>query len=388
MNLYEGFEVIDKYTFAFHYNTYNNQLIQNWGWLFPNSKEAYEKGSGGDPEQGRIWDREHRVSCGPFKLVEYKRDVHLIWEKFDDYWQEGLPYLDGIKVIYIPDPVTAKAMMEAGEADYGGAYTVMDQIDLVNKGFQKIQGWVGFVDSIWPNTSDPDSVWNDVRLRYALDYAIDKAAVAQAIGMGEYPPLYQLAPPGEWGYRPDYPERRYDPEKAKALLAEAGYPDGLKTTLILQNVPSGIDACTAIKQYLDAVGIETELDVADAGRFFGTVWGTAQPGLSYMWSGMDITNLMTYQRWFSTDPFTDLVYLGHTEEQAQLDAESLQYPDRASQVEITERLFQYLDDGAYLVPIMHRPATSIAAPYVHSDIPQFTCGFVRWHTELVWMEPH
>ncbi|MBA7630729.1 hypothetical protein ES703_38253 [subsurface metagenome] len=311
------------------------------------------------------------------------------WDKFEDYWQEGLPYLDGVLVTYIPDPVTAKAMMEAGEADILGGTTTIDQIDLVKKGFQKISGWVGLVYSIWPNTSDPDSVWNDVRLRYALDYAIDKQAIADAIGMGEYIPLFQLSPSTEWGYDPNYAERRYDPDKAKALLAEAGYPDGLKTTLILQNTPTGIDACTAIKQYLDAVGIETELDVADPGRFFGTVWGVAQPGLSFMWSGMDITNMMTYQRWFSTDPFTDLVYLGHTEEQAKLDQEALLIPDRAGQVAGTERLYKYMNDGAYLVPVYQQPMATITAPYVHWDGPtQWEQGFVRHQFEIIWMDPH
>ena len=156
--------------------------------------------------------------------------------------------------------------------------------------------------------------------------------------------------------------------------------------MILQNTPEGIDACTAIKQYLDAVGIETELDVADAGRFFGTVWGVAQPGLSFMWSGMDITNLMTYQRWFSTDPFTDLVYLAHTDEQRVLDEEAKGYPLAPEQKEVTMRIYKYMNDGAWLVPVYQIPSASVAQPWVHSQ--QFMQGFVRWQQEYVWMEPH
>jgi ABC-type transport system substrate-binding protein len=388
-NYFEGIDKIDNLTFQIRYNEYTNQLIQSWGWNFPRSKVAFEEGTGGstDPEVQNAWDSTHLVGAGPFKLVEYVRDSHMTWTKFDKYWAAPLPYLDRVEIRYIPDPVTAAAIMEAGEADYWQGAPATQQLDLLNKGFKKISGWVGLVYSVWPNTSDPDSVWNDVNLRYALDYALDKAAIAKAIGRGLYPPLFQLAPPGEWGYDPSYPERRYNPTKAKELIAAAGYPTGLKTKLIVNAAaPADVDAATAIKQYLDAVGIETELDLADPGRFYGTVWGAAQPGLSLMWSGMDITHLLTYMRWFSTDPFTDLVYLGHTDEQRALDEEAKKIPDATGQKEITMRIFKYMNDSARLIPVFQLPSVSIAQPYVHSQ--QFQQGFVRWQMELIWMEKH
>ncbi|MCJ7605476.1 MAG: ABC transporter substrate-binding protein [Dehalococcoidales bacterium] len=386
IDLWEGMTKIDDYTFEMHYNTYNNQIIQNWAWIFPRSQEAYELGSGGDDEAGAVWDRENLVGCGPFTITEYKRDVHLIWDKFEDYWQEGRPYLDRVFIRYIPDSVTAKAMMEAGEADYWLGAPATDQIDLFDKGFKKVVGWVGLVYSLWPNTSDPDSIWNDVRLRQALDYALEKDVITDAIGRGEYNVLWQLAPETEWGYDPNYPERRYDPDKARELMTLAGFPDGLKTTLIYQNTPVARDMATAIKQYLAEVDIEVELDEADAGRFFGTVWGVAQPGLSLMWSGMDITNFMTYQRWFSTDPFTDLVYLGHTEEQAALDVASLLEPTREGQMAATDAVYKYLNDGAYLISLMQTPSVSVSAQYVKSSVPQYQQGFVRFQYELLWMD--
>jgi peptide/nickel transport system substrate-binding protein len=348
---------------------------------------AYDAGSGGDPEKGKVWDRENLVGAGPFKLVEYKRDDHQTWTKFDNYWNKPLPYLDGVLIRYIPDPVAARTMMEAGEADYWMGAPARDQKEMIDKGYKKISGWPGLVYSLWPNTSDPTSVWNDVKLRYALDYALDKPAIAKAIGAGLFVPLDQLAPSTEWGYDPKYAVRGYDVAKAKALLKEAGFSTGLKTTLLVNSsATADVDAATAIKGYLDAVGIETEIDLADPGRFYGTVWGTVAPGLSLMWSGMDITNLMTYLRWFSTDPFTNLVYLGHTDEQAAMDKEAVTYPDAAQQKEITERLNKYLNDGAYLVPIFQIPSISIAAKYVHSQ--QFAQGFVRWQQELIFMEKH
>ena len=385
---FEKIVKIDDYTFEIHYNEYTNQLIQSWGWNFPGCKAAFIEGTGGSDDVA-VQDEyleNNFIGTGPFKLVEYVRDDHMTWTKFEDYWNAPLPYLDGVEIRYIPDPVTARAIMEAGEADYWAGAPALDQKEMFEAGFKKISGWVGLVMNIWPNTSDPESIWNDVNLRYALEYALDKPAIATAIGHGLYPPLLQLAPPGEWGYDPEYPVRSYNPDKAKELLAAAGYPDGLQTTLLIGNTPAEIDAGTAIKQYLDAVGIETELDIADPGRFYGTVWGAAQPGLSFMWSGMDITHLLTYMRWFSTDPFTDLVYLGHDDEQRALDEEAKGYPLAPEQKEVTMRIFKYMNDTARIIPVYQIPSASVAQPWVHSQ--QFQQGFVRWQQEYIWMESH
>ena len=105
-----------------------------------------------------------------------------------------------------------------------------------------------------------------------------------------------------------------------------------------------------------------------------------------MWSGMDITHLLTYMRWFSTDPFTDLVYLVNTEEQREIDEEAKSYPFAPEQEEVTMKAFKYLNDGAYLIPCFQVPSASVAQPWVHSQ--QFAQGFVRWQQEYVWMEPH
>lgn len=386
MAMYDGLVKIDDYTFAIKFKEYSNQLIQNWAWAFPRSQAAYEAAAQGDDEKGKVWDRDNLVAAGPFKLVKYQRDVEQIWTKFDNYWNKPLPYLDDVVIRYIPDPVAARAIMEKGEADYWMGAPARDQKEMIDLGFKKISGWPGLVYSVWPNTSDPNSIWNNRDLRYALDYALDKPAIALAIGAGLFVPLDQLAPSTEWGYDPNYPVRGYDAQKAKDLIKGAGYTT-IKTKLIVNSTSTvDVDMATAIKGYFDAVGIETEIDLADAGRFYGTVWGQAAEGLSLMWSGMDITNLMTYLRWFSTDPFTDLVYLGHTAEQAAMDKEAVTYPDAERQKEITERLNKYLNDGAYLVPVLQIPSVSIAGKYVHSQ--QFAQGFVRWQQELIWMDPH
>ena len=131
-----------------------------------------------------------------------------------------------------------------------------DQVDLVKKGFKRQASWPALGYAIWPNTANPNSKWKDKRLREAIEYALDKDAIAKALGFGLYKPLKSLPPEGEWGYDPNYNPRPYNPAKAKELLAAAGYANGLKAKLLVFFTPDWKDAGTAIKQYLDAAGFQ------------------------------------------------------------------------------------------------------------------------------------
>ena len=89
----------------------------------------------------------------------------------------------------------------------------------------------------------------------ALEYALDKAAIAKALGQGQYKAMKMLSPEGRAGYDAAYVGHPYDVAKAKQLLADAGFPNGIHvklTALVGQE-----DTCTALKQYWDAVGIRT-----------------------------------------------------------------------------------------------------------------------------------
>jgi peptide/nickel transport system substrate-binding protein len=386
---YKGMKVVDKYTLVIELNEYSNQLVPTWGWWSAMySKEAWEKASGGDLEKGKEWARTHIVGTGPFMLKDYKRDVGITWTKNPNYWRKGRPYLDGVDVRYIPDNVTASTMFLAKEADMWGA-PARDQADLMKKGYHRQASWPALGMAIWPNTANPNSKWKDKRLREAVEYALDKDAIAKALGFGLYKPLKSLPPEGEWGYDPNYNPRPYNPEKAKQLLAEAGYPNGLKAKLLVFFDPPSRDAGTALKQYLDAAGFQIELDIADPGRFYGTIFNTP-PGpdqdLSWFFTGRDTNYLMSYMRWFSTTPFTNLSFLGRTPEQAEMDKEAQKLTDIKDQAAMTKKLMRYLMDNALVIPVYDFAVATMQQPWVHST--QYEQGFVRWQMEEIWMEKH
>ena len=219
-----------------------------------------------------------------------------------------------------------------------------------------------------------------------MEYAVDKTTITQALGRGYYKPSYQIAPITEWGYIPDLPVREYNPDKAKALLAEAGFADGCPVTMLVWNVPANVDAAEALKQSMDGAGFQVTLDLADPGRFFGSVFGTGWEDLVQMFYGMDVNYLATYMSWFSNDPKSNLASYKRTDKQVAFDKNVVLIADTAGQMAATEEIMRHLYEEAIICPLWWVPATTVSQDYVHYET--YRHGFIRMDWENVWMDPH
>ncbi len=209
----------------------------------------------------------HAVGTGPFLFDSWKRDAFVQYKRWDGYWQKGKPYLDGVKVQNIPDLAVSIMSFKSGEAQAVGNIDPVDAKQLEKEGYPIYQPDLHFIHSILPDGANPDSPFAKKKVRLALDYALDKRTMAEGIGMGYYEPLSQLASRKDPWFNPSLKFREYDPEKAKKLLAEAGYPNGFKTKLI-SDVMARRDTLIAVQTYLKEVGIETELEILEFGAAF------------------------------------------------------------------------------------------------------------------------
>ena len=180
-----------------------------------------------------------------------------------------------------------------------------------------------------------------------------KTAIAQAIGHGMYMTLKAMPWEGEWGYDPTS-GRAYDAAESQGRCwrrPATPLPTPARSTLLTTNAfgPDPIDACTMVKQYLDAVGFDVTIDVADAGRYFGTAYGKTnipaadQDMLWYFAGGNDTNYLQTYIRWFSNDPFTWISYLGRTAEQVEMDKQAMAAVEVTDQVEWAKKVMRLYD---------------------------------------------
>jgi len=363
----KSLEVVDTYTLKMHLTEYRWLMFRNYGGAIMISPTAFEKAGGGDIEKSKEWARQNPVGTGAFKYDDYLRDSYYKIAKNENYWREGKPYLDGIELRFIPDPMVAAATMEAQEADIWVAVSaVQNIIDLQEKGF-KINASPGMFNAILFNSSDPESPFANKKVREAVEYAIDRPTVAQMLGQGWYEPLHQMSTSTSPSYIPGYDPRPFNPEKARQLLEEAGYKDGFKTTLLALDFAQ--DAVAAIQSYLGDVGITVEPDICDLGRFFGTVFGTGWNDMVYSPSGIDpdATELFAH---FGPNPLTYRTgNIYKSPEFLALCTEALD-PKYKNALEAMDKIKAAIKQGgedAMIVPLWTTCSVAIMQPYVHSD---------------------
>jgi peptide/nickel transport system substrate-binding protein len=250
----EGVEVVDDHTVRIALSrpdaTFLHVMALNFSSVVP--AEEVEK-YGADFGQ-------HPVGTGAFKLAEWALGQRLVFERNPDYYQEGLPRLDQITFEVGQEPLVALLRLERGEVDIAGDgippakfLEVMDDPkfkDMIIEGSQLHTGYVTM------NVKMPP--FDNVKVRQAVNMAINKDRIVRIIN-GRAVPANQPLPPLMPGYDKSYQGFPYDPEKAKALLAEAGLADGFDTELLVANTDPQPRIAQAIQQDLAEIGIRAQL---------------------------------------------------------------------------------------------------------------------------------
>jgi len=259
-------EVVDDYTLQINTSDFNPALLYDLtrGQTYIASPTAME-------ELGERGMLVNPVGTGAFKFVSYERDVRLIGERFDDYWREGLPYLDGIQFDFVSEKLLAQAALENGDVDIIIRAEPIVSSELGGKVYN-IVSCPATVRVLLPNTAHPDCIFRNKQVLEAMEYAINKEQIAERLGHGFFSAAYQVAPPGNYSYNPALEPRTYNPERARQLLAEAGYPDGFSCTIIGTAAPLiRKELWTAVQSDLANVGIEVNLDLVEQPRI-ATFW--------------------------------------------------------------------------------------------------------------------
>ncbi len=203
------------------------------------------------------------VGTGPFEFVEWKRNDTVRIEKFDDYWVEGEPKLDEVVFRAIPDNSGRLNALLAGEIDLADGINPSDaetiesneELQLYERPSMNV-GYLGLT-----TTREP---FDDPKVRQAMNHAIDRQAIVDAFFEGRGEVAKNPLPPVISGYNDAIEGYDYDPEKAKALLEEAGLGDGFEMELWAMPVPrpympDGQKVAEAIQSDLAEVGITAEI---------------------------------------------------------------------------------------------------------------------------------
>ncbi len=250
-----SYEATDDYTVVVKYDSWANTWADTIGEVRIYCPAAYEA-------NGADWAAINAVGTGPFVQSEFVQDSHITYVRNDNYWVEGQPYLDSVKVLFISDATTQVSAFLNGELDVLRNPTTA-AIDQLKDKYENVAGQAPDTAGITYMmfcSGDEASPFYDLNVRLAVMYAVDWEDMAEGIynGLGAATPVFAV--PGAYSYDDTLEIYPYDPEKSKELLTEAGYPNGFNTVITTNGENEANNQCAVILQaYLSMVGINAEI---------------------------------------------------------------------------------------------------------------------------------
>ena len=196
------------------------------------------------------------VGTGPFKMAEYSEGDSLLVERNEDYWQEGLPYLDNIEWLFSGGEQAAVNGLRAGDVDVALTIRDFSQVSALENedGIKTIRSPSLHTDGCYINDEVPP--WDDVRVRKAWSHALDRQTLADVFTFGLAEPAYMPVPPQHWSSSPDLVGvNGYDVELAESLLAEAGV-ESVDLTILAYQDPVQIRKGELIQEAAAACGLQ------------------------------------------------------------------------------------------------------------------------------------
>ena len=298
------------------------------------------------------------IGTGPFKYVSYTPGQNLELEKYDGYWQEGVPSLDSVEFKFIADVDTAFVELQAGTIDIL-KYLTSAQAETLGDDYNIVQGSMNLVHAMYLNSAyEPLS---KTEVRQALCYAVDRDAInnfmfgekSHIIGSHMIPAMSKYyEPEAETVYS-------YDPEKAKELLADAGYADGFDLEI---TVPSSysqhVDSAQIIADELSQVGINVTLnqvewstwlqDVYKGGNFQATVIGFDGTLAPSDWLKKYVTDDAKNFMHYSNTEYDDVFNTAYTTVDDDVKVENYK---KAQMILAEDAAAVYIEDPANLVAV-------------------------------------
>lgn len=206
------------------------------------------------------------VGTGPFLFKEWKRSDSITLDKNPNYWQEGLPKMDQVIIRSIPDNTARYNALQNGEIDMMEDLSPDDLASLeANPALQKINRPPFNVAYLGFNTTKKP--FDDPKVRVALNHAVDKQGLIDAFFAGQAEPAVNPIPPTLWGYNKSVEDYPYDLAKAKQLLADAGYPNGIEQELTFYAMPvprpympDGRKVAEVIQASFEQIGVKVKIE--------------------------------------------------------------------------------------------------------------------------------
>jgi peptide/nickel transport system substrate-binding protein len=211
--------------------------------------------------------RRHPIGAGPYKFVSQQPGIEVVLEAYTRYWRR-VPNVKRLVMKSVPEATGRAVMLKSGEADISYVLDGPDAEDIQRDPRMQVVAskhasifWIEFAEQ-W----DPKSPWHDRRLRLAVNHALDRKRINEAACLGFCPPAGVIVPRVmDFALQVEAPA--YDPQKAKQLLAEAGYPNGLDAGEFV-GIPGFPTVAESVMNYLNAAGIRVRMRPMERAAFY------------------------------------------------------------------------------------------------------------------------
>lgn len=212
----------------------------------------------------------HPVGTGAFLLKEWTRGTRVLLERNPNYWQAGLPYLDRIVIQDMAGSIIGVQRLITGEIDYVDQLTPSDVLPIEKRaGIVLKPITVGRWYFLQWHVNEPP--FDNFKLRQAFAHAIDRNRLNEITMRGQGTVSDGPTPPGLWWYDPDLKFYSHDPAKAKALLTEAGHPNGFEYVLSTPQVTVFQQINELLQEQLGAIGVKLTLQPVAASEWYARV---------------------------------------------------------------------------------------------------------------------
>jgi peptide/nickel transport system substrate-binding protein len=211
--------------------------------------------------------RQRPIGAGAYRFVSQRPGIEVVLEAFPGHWRH-VPYVNRLIMKSVPDGTTRLAMLKKGETDFA-LFLDGTEAEEVRRDSRLTLVATRHASIFWiefPDQWDPKSPWRDKRLRLAVNYALDRKGTSEAACLGYCPPAGVIVP-RVMDFALQVPPAPYDPQKAKQLLAEAGYPKGFDAGEFVA-IPGFPTVGEAALNNLNTVGVRVRMRPMERAAFY------------------------------------------------------------------------------------------------------------------------
>lgn len=346
-----------------------------WSLCNREAGEKADEAGGGAATSVYGSDPAYFSASGPFILKEWELNDHVFLETNKDYWA-GASDMDGILLKIIPDAQTEKMLFDSGQIDIFDLDHALDQIptyrdnpDYKNNFVEKTvlgTSYLSLNESIEP--------LGDVKVRKALQMAIDRDTLIQSMYYGAATPACTFLPEGVPGYDKNSEPIKYDPEGAKKLLEEAGYADGFDLTITqtVDDSQSDQEVNEAIAKMFEAIGVRAKIEQYDNATWYSVRSNGELPMYRTSWTAdfNDPDNFL-YQMYGSSSNKARSWNYYNTEAIARLEAARHMTDEKARTEEYKALDKLIIRDDAAMIPLWHRVKVRVIQDRVKNFVPMW-----------------